>query len=411
MKKIISLILALALMCTTVAFAHPFNDVKGHWAEAEIEKGFNSNAINGDPDGRFRPDDIVTRGEFMKMLTTMICKIVEFEIPEEWNSDVHWAAKYYVFAKNFLFPAMYDEVDGVMPGGMGPATDYDLPITRWEMAYMSSYAIVSAVGYEMTENPVDFADQTEIAKYPEQIGETIAVSNAIGIMKGDEKNNFAPKANGTRAEAITVINRIEAFVNKTIVEYEETAQKQQDAYIKSVEDNQITYDKIPAGHSQATILMSDNKKIVVELYPEYAPQTVANFVKLAKDGFYDGLTFHRIVEDFMAQGGDPKGDGTGGSEKYIKGEFASNGFDKNTLKHTKGVISMARSQHPDSASSQFFICYGDAEFLDGEYAAFGKVIKGMEVVEAFAEAEMEMNHSGEMASPVEPIVIKKITIK
>ncbi len=411
MKKIISLILALALMCTTVAFAHPFNDVKGHWAEAEIEKGFNSNAINGDPDGRFRPDDIVTRGEFMKMLTTMICKIIEFEIPEEWNSDVHWAAKYNVFAKSFLFPAMQEEVDGVKAGSLETSADYDLPITRWEMAYMSGYAIVSAVGYEMTENPVDFADQTEIAKYPEQIGDTIAVSNAIGIMKGDEKNNFAPKANGTRAEAITVINRIEAFVNKTIVEYEETAQKQQDAYIKNIEDNQITYDKIPAGHPQATILMSDNKKIVVELYPEYAPQTVANFVKLAKDGFYDGLTFHRIVEDFMAQGGDPKGDGTGGSEKYIKGEFASNGFDKNTLKHTKGVISMARSQHPDSASSQFFICYGDAEFLDGEYAAFGKVIKGMEVVEAFAEAEMEMNHSGEMASPVEPIVIKKITIK
>ena len=113
----------------------------------------------------------------------------------------------------------------------------------------------------------------------------------------------------------------------------------------------------------------------------------------------------------MAQGGDPDGDGSGGSGKYIKGEFSANGVETNTLSHTEGVISMARSNHPDSASSQFFICYGDASFLDGQYAAFGKVTAGMDVVKSFTEVEMEANASGEMASPKHPIKIKSITIR
>ncbi|MBR5155872.1 MAG: peptidylprolyl isomerase [Clostridia bacterium] len=411
MKRIISLILALALVGTTAVFAHPFSDVSGHWAEAEIEKGYNNKAINGDPDGRFRPDDIVTRGEFMKMLTTMVCKVIEFEIPEDWSSGNHWASKYYSFARMFLFPPVAQEVDGVKGGAMENDEDYDLPISRWEMAYMSSYSVISALGYEMSEKAAEFADKDEIDQYPVAIVETIATSNELGIMKGDENSNFVPKANGTRAEAVTVINRVNSLINKAIGEYTEETQSQQESYYKDIDENRVTYDKIPTGHPKVTILMANNKKIVVELYPEYAPQTVANFIKLAKDGFYNGTTFHRVVKGFMAQGGDPNGDGTGGSGKYILGEFSSNSFSKNTLSHTKGVISMARSQHPDSASSQFFICLEDAPHLDGQYAAFGKVIQGMDVVEEFAEVEMTINSTGELASPVKPITIKSITVK
>jgi len=131
------------------------------------------------------------------------------------------------------------------------------------------------------------------------------------------------------------------------------------------------------------IEMENGKKIEIELYPEVAPITVANFEKLVKEGFYDGLIFHRVIPGFMIQGGDPTGTGRGGSSERIKGEFASNGV-KNTLKHTRGVISMARSMDPNSASSQFFIMHMDAPHLDGDYAAFGKVVSGMDVVDEIA---------------------------
>ncbi len=124
-------------------------------------------------------------------------------------------------------------------------------------------------------------------------------------------------------------------------------------------------------------------QIIVELYPDVAPITVANFQKLVGEGFYNGLIFHRVINNFMIQGGDPEGTGFGGSEETIKGEFASNGVENNLL-HTRGVISMARSYDPDSASSQFFICHRDSHHLDGDYAAFGKVIYGMETVDAIA---------------------------
>ncbi len=158
------------------------------------------------------------------------------------------------------------------------------------------------------------------------------------------------------------------------------------------------------------VTMENGEDFVIELYPEYAPQTVENFVGLVEDGFYDGVCFHRVVDGFMAQGGDPEGTGMGGSGVQIPGEFASNGFTQNTLSHTRGVVSMARSQDPDSASSQFFICYDDASFLDGGYAAFGKVIEGMETVDGFLDVPRTYNMSGELASPLEPIVMKSVTI-
>ena len=163
------------------------------------------------------------------------------------------------------------------------------------------------------------------------------------------------------------------------------------------------------GGNLVKFTMENGGSFIIELYPQYAPETVENFRNLVATGFYDGLTFHRVVEGFMAQGGDPEGTGYGGSEKTIKGEFRLNDFIGNTLSHTRGVVSMARSQDYDSASSQFFICYDDASFLDGQYAAFGKVIEGMEVVDAFLE--IERRYSGrELSSPVEPIIIESAVI-
>ena len=169
------------------------------------------------------------------------------------------------------------------------------------------------------------------------------------------------------------------------------------------EDNQQgeNMDKI-----SATIEMEDGGIIKLELYPDIAPQTVRNFVSLARKGFYDGLTFHRIIPGFMIQGGDPNGTGSGGPGYCIKGEFAINGFE-NDLKHTRGVISMARLNKPyDSAGSQFFIMHADAPHLDGAYAAFGMVIEGMDVVDRIASVDCNPinNH------PYEDVVIKSITI-
>ena len=155
--------------------------------------------------------------------------------------------------------------------------------------------------------------------------------------------------------------------------------------------------------------MENGGEFIVELCPEQAPITCENFLKLVKSGFYNGLTFHRVIDGFMAQGGDPEGTGCGGSDENIKGEFRMNGVN-NTLSHTRGVISMARSQNPNSASSQFFICYGDCTFLDGQYAAFGKVIEGMETVDDFLKIDRRMSFGGERSTPVEPIVMKTVEV-
>ena len=136
--------------------------------------------------------------------------------------------------------------------------------------------------------------------------------------------------------------------------------------------------------NKVQIEMENGGKITVELYPEKAPITVENFLSLVNRGFYNGLIFHRVIENFMIQGGDPEGTGMGASGKNIKGEFSSNGV-KNDLSHERGVISMARSQNPNSASSQFFICHADAKYLDGQYAAFGKVVDGMDTVDEIAK--------------------------
>ena len=158
----------------------------------------------------------------------------------------------------------------------------------------------------------------------------------------------------------------------------------------------------------AKIDVKDYGTITVKLEPKDAPLTCANFVSLAQDGFYNGLTFHRILEGFMIQGGDPLGNGTGGSGTNIKGEFSSNGV-KNPLKHTRGAISMARAKNPDTASSQFFIMQETWESLDGQYAAFGYVTEGMEVVDAIAADARPLDKNGTIARDEQP-VISSVTV-
>lgn len=153
-----------------------------------------------------------------------------------------------------------------------------------------------------------------------------------------------------------------------------------------------------------TITMKNGDVIKAELYPETAPTSVNNFISLINKKFYDGLIFHRVIKGFMIQGGCPDGTGMGGPGYTIKGEFAMNGFE-NTLKHTEGVLSMARAQHPDSAGSQFFIMHKAAPHLDGSYAAFGKVIEGMEVVNKIAETRTDWSDR-----PMEPQVMESVTV-
>lgn len=174
-----------------------------------------------------------------------------------------------------------------------------------------------------------------------------------------------------------------------------------DTYTPAALDTEATY--------YADIDIADYGVITVQLDQEAAPVTCANFVELAESGFYDGLTFHRIIAGFMMQGGDPLGNGTGGSENNIVGEFASNGIDNN-LSHERGVISMARSGDPNSASSQFFICHENSDFLDGDYAAFGVVTEGLDVVDAVCTEAQPTDDNGTIPAEAQP-VIKTVTIR
>lgn len=182
--------------------------------------------------------------------------------------------------------------------------------------------------------------------------------------------------------------------SKTEQEPEEQAQQSQ--------EDQSNADLLSGKH-HAEITVRDYGTIKVELDADTAPVTVTNFVDLANDGFYDGLTFHRIISGFMIQGGDPQGNGTGGSGKTIKGEFSSNGVE-NPISHERGVISMARSRDYDSASSQFFIMHEDTDSLDGEYAAFGHVTEGMEIVDKICEDTKVEDGNGTVAAENQPVI-------
>ncbi|HLR42961.1 MAG TPA: peptidylprolyl isomerase [Pseudogracilibacillus sp.] len=181
----------------------------------------------------------------------------------------------------------------------------------------------------------------------------------------------------------------------------EKSVKQNEANMnESTADVDIDEDVIPI----VTMEMEDGDEVTIELYPSIAPNTVNNFIALVEEGFYDGLIFHRVIPGFMVQGGDPEGTGMGGPGYEIKGEFSNNGF-ANRLKHDRGVLSMARSQDPDSAGSQFFIMTAQAEHLDDDYAAFGKVSEGMDVIDEIVEVERDGSDK-----PKEDQVIKKMTV-
>lgn len=190
--------------------------------------------------------------------------------------------------------------------------------------------------------------------------------------------------------------------SEQVYDQEETKEESTE---EAVEENVVS-DELP----MVQIEMEDGGIMVFELYPQYAPETVENFLSLVDAGFYDGLKFHRIIKGFMAQSGDPLGNGTGGSDTNIKGEFAQNGFDQNTLKHSKGVLSMARSRDMDSASSQFFLMDGDAPHLDGAYAGFGRLVEGEDVLDRITATEVEASPQGEMSQPVTDVIIKAATI-
>ena len=162
-------------------------------------------------------------------------------------------------------------------------------------------------------------------------------------------------------------------------------------------------EELLTGLHHVTIDVQDYGTISLELDADTAPISVTNFINLANEGFYDGLTFHRIISGFMIQGGDPNGNGTGGSEKTIKGEFSANGVE-NDISHVRGVISMARANDPDSGSSQFFIVHEDSTFLDGQYAAFGQVTDGMDVVDAICEAVPVQDNNGTVAAADQPVI-------
>ena len=169
------------------------------------------------------------------------------------------------------------------------------------------------------------------------------------------------------------------------------------------EDSKQSEEKLLTGKHHAEIVVKDYGTIKLELDADTAPISVTNFVKLAKEGFYDGLTFHRIISGFMIQGGDPNGDGTGGSDETIKGEFKENGVENN-ISHVRGVISMARSMENDSASSQFFIVHKDSTFLDGQYAGFGKVTDGMEVVDKICKKVKVEDEDGTTLPENQPVI-------
>ncbi|MGZ9584232.1 peptidylprolyl isomerase [Paenibacillus marinisediminis] len=169
-------------------------------------------------------------------------------------------------------------------------------------------------------------------------------------------------------------------------------------------DSKLNVPDPNASHPIVTIEMDNGKQIKAELYPEVAPNTVNNFISLANKGFYDGTIFHRVIPGFMIQGGDPEGTGAGGPDYSIAGEFTSNGF-QNDLKHTRGVLSMARTQFPDTAGSQFFIMTEDSPHLDGQYASFGKVTEGMEVVDEIVALDRDSSDR-----PTTPPVMKKVTV-
>ena len=411
MKKIITVLTVTAMLLTSASFAAVFNDISGHWAEDDINTAQATGIINGDGSGAFRPGDTVSRAEFVKMITSvLVSSMGSGDISDKYATTDEWYSKYYNAATStYLEKNTEINIGGVNPGVFDG--NAEIPIQRWEMAYVIGN-LMENILLKSASGEAGFSDSDAVKALGEGISKKAALCAEEGIIKGDQNGSFNPYGTGTRAEAVVMSVRLMQVLDKYIEEqtsaYEEMIKKQEDAANAKLKT--FAYSEIPKDNVKIKFEMEDGKSFVIEVYPSVAPQTAANFVSLVKSGFYDGLTFHRIVSGFVAQGGDPNGDGTGGADYTIKGEFAQNGVN-NTLSHTEGVVSMARSVANNSASSQFFICYGDTSFLDGQYAAFGKVIEGMDTIRDFAKLEMKASINGEMSIPANPIVIKKASIQ
>jgi peptidyl-prolyl cis-trans isomerase B (cyclophilin B) len=207
---------------------------------------------------------------------------------------------------------------------------------------------------------------------------------------------------------ISIVAGVRIFKKNSKIEENTTETTINENQEANKEDEKEEKEVYLTGKHNVEIKIKDYGTIALELDADTAPITVTNFIKLANEGFYDGLTFHRIISGFMIQGGDPQGNGTGGSEETIKGEFSSNGVE-NSISHTRGVISMARSSLPNSASSQFFIVHEDSTFLDGQYAAFGHVTSGIEIVDKICENTPVTDSNGTVSKVNQP-VIEKITV-
>lgn len=231
-------------------------------------------------------------------------------------------------------------------------------------------------------------------------------SGNIAIINGSDAPSENEKVTENVTEYVPELVTLTFTSSDGAVSEQKTDEVDSERETQTVSDSEVSFER-----PKVKFTMENGGTFVIELYPEYAPETCANFVNLVSKGFYDGLTFHRIIEGFMAQGGDPEGTGRGGSDKTIHGEFYANGFSQNVISHTRGVVSMARSNSFDSASSQFFICYDDcSDSLDGGYAAFGLVVEGMETVDSFLEIERVYNGESKPSKPVTPIVIEKAEV-
>lgn len=214
MKRLTALLIAV-ILCTTTVFAHPFTDVSGHWAEAELDAAYEAGIINGDGDGTFRPDDSISRAEFVKMLAAVSSMNYLEVIPDELAESSHWASKYYVFAKNLIYKPLTDaeKVGSIIPGVLTDA-DIDAPIQRWEMAYLVGNAFENL--FYITDTAT-YGDATVVAeKYPAAVAEAIGICVNVGIIKGDEYGNFNPGDGATRAEAAAVMNRMDKKMQELI---------------------------------------------------------------------------------------------------------------------------------------------------------------------------------------------------
>lgn len=389
MKKIISLVLIIAMLCGLTASAHPFTDVMGHWAEPQLEIAYNSGMINGDPDGRFRPDDNISRAEYLKMLTAVTTQWLEtpqWEI-DRFADDAHWAYKYYNYAlyQGWVINYTYDFVDpefeefvneikvgDIIPGNMDTES-FELPIERWEMAYLASRFAHSICGAAMAKKAQNgYADYADVsAAYPEIVVNHISCSYGAGIMTGDPSGNLNASDNGTRAEAAVMVNRYLALI---------------DSEYKSIPDTNVTYQQIPEGHPVAVVTLSDERQFEIELYPEYAPQTVALFVDLVNKGFYDEEVDVNGVNkaDFPTVGSLCTFSTPKETEKTIYGEFAKNGYASNAIPFVKGTVVLDYMWNYNDGTADFRILAEDMPEKAGSAAAFGKVISGIDIIETLA---------------------------